>query len=188
MSQAVLVSRSVAGGRAVEALSLALERLGDADRRAVPRQRRGETTRLGRGEPHLHVSRDVPPTPASMRAAATFVAENMCTGHAPTAYGRVLLLTQELLVQTVGRSGLAATVVLTCDGDGLTVSVDLAAVDGVEPGPGGAPDLAAVQQIADEWGAEPLRPGVRYWAAVNGSRPDGSGDGPGGEAGDGPAR
>ena len=177
VSEVVLASPSAAGTRAIAALNVALARL-EADlpegapRRSarsgrVPVQRPDPTPPLVRGEPHVVTTYHVSGTPDSLREAALFVAAHTCPEHAATEGGRAMLLTQELLAQTVGQTGHSAHLVLTCDGHAVTVYVDLAAepaaLDRLQSS---TPDLHLVEQLADQWGSACLRPGVRYWATV----------------------
>jgi hypothetical protein len=172
VSEVVLKSPSLAGTRAVTALNVVLGRL-QADvepehPRVVPVQRHAVAPPFDPpAEQHLVRAHQLSGSPDSIGGAAAVVAESVCRDHASTEAGRAMLVAQELLVQTVGRAMRPAHVVLTCDGQVTTVYVDLAAEGGREQLTASTPDLALVEQLADDWGAECLRPGVRYWAAIN---------------------
>ncbi len=176
VSDVVLASPSLAGTRAVAALNVVLARL-EADLvpederhpvqvARVPAQRVVPPPFVPPEDPHLVRAQRLEGTPDSIAEAAGFVAANACPEHAPREIGRTMLVAQELLVQTVGRAGRPAHVVVTCDGQCTTVYVDLAADGGTEQLTTSTPDLALVEQLADGWGAECLRPGVRYWAVI----------------------
>lgn len=175
VSEVVLKSPSLAGTRAVTALNVVLARL-DADLEperphrpvAVPVQRHAVPSPfVPPAEPHLVRAHRLTGSPDSIGGAAAFVAESVCAEHASTEAGRTMLVAQELLSQTVGRAMRPAHVVITCDGQCTTVYVDLAAEGGREQLTASTPDLALVEQLADDWGATCLRPGVRYWAAID---------------------
>ncbi len=173
VSEVVLRSPSLTGTRAIAALNVTLARL-EADvaqpaptPSAVPTQRASGRTGSGDG-PHLVEALEIPGTEESLRQAATFVAQRVCATHAATLGGRVMLLAQELLLQTVGRTLRPSHLVLMCNGQEITVYVDLVAgTSGPDELASGTPDLTLVEELADDWGAASLRPGVRYWALLD---------------------
>ena len=174
VSEVVLASPSLAGTRAVAAINVVLARL-QADLDPEPHRR---VVHVGHvpaqrpspfavpQEPHLVRTCSLSGPSDSIGEGAAFVVANVCGEHVATETGRAMLLAQELLVQTVGRARRPAHLVLTCDAQNATVYVDLAADGGVEQLATATPDLVLVEQLADDWGASCLRPGVRYWAAI----------------------
>jgi hypothetical protein len=166
VSEVVLTSPSIAGTHAIAALNLALAQLQEVTAR-IPAQRPEKDPGHGESEPHDLKVLELTGTPESRHEAALFVAANVCPEHAAVEGGRAMLLAQELLAQTVGQAVRAAHLTVTCTGHAVTVYVDLAAehpaLEGLQSG---APDLRLVQVLADDCGAEPLRPGVRYWATI----------------------
>ena len=142
--------------------NVALAQIQDAAAR-IPAQRPEKQS----SEPHDVKVLELTGTPQSRREAALFVAANVCPEHAAIEGGRAMLLAQELLAQTVGQAVRAAHLTLTCTGHAVTLYVDLAAEHApLERLEASAPDLHLVQVLADDCGAEALRPGVRYWATI----------------------
>jgi hypothetical protein len=166
VSEVVLISPSVAGTQAIAALNVALAQIQEVAAR-IPVQRPERASERGPDEPHAVKVLEPTGSPESRREAALFVAANVCPEHAAVESGRAMLLAQELLAQTSGQAVRAAHLTLSCTGHAVTVYVDLSAEhpahERLEPS---TPDLRLVEVLADDCGAEPLRPGVRYWATI----------------------
>jgi hypothetical protein len=101
-----------------------------------------------------------------LRDAAHFLAEHVCDHQLDADQHRSEQLVLELLHRTAGSCALPATAALSCDGEELTAWVDLPPVPVDRHASVSTPDLENLQDLADDWGAECLRPGVRYWATV----------------------
>lgn len=101
--------------------------------------------------------------------ARTFVRQHACPAHAPTAMGALLLVTSELVTNSVFHGRPPITVHLACH----TTEVQVTVRD-VGPGLPGAPQtpeglglgLRIVAEVAREWGTTPLAVGTEVWCRV----------------------